>query len=208
MFTGIIEEIGKVESIRRNGPSSMLEICVIKVAEGTTISDSISVNGVCLTVESLKNGILSFQIMDETLKRTNLKSLRKNDSVNLERSLKAGGRFGGHFVYGHIDGIRPVVGIKSEKREGFIDIGLQRDDRRFVIDKGSVAIDGISLTIGRIFSDKMRIFLISHTLKNTTIFNKKIRDYVNIEFDAFGKYANNHTVNRKVTEKFLKEAGF
>ena len=208
MFTGIIEEIGKINNFRKKGNSGILEIVTAKIYEDADIGDSIAVNGACLTIVKQNKNILIFDVMDETLAKTNLKNLKKNDSVNLERSIKANTRLSGHFVYGHIDGIRGVLGFKKHKDESFIDIGTEIDDRNFIIEKGSIAIDGISLTIGGISHDKIRIFLISHTVENTTILNKKIGDYVNVEFDILGKYINRQTKNSRITKEFLKQTGF
>ncbi len=208
MFTGIIEEIGKINNFRKKGNSGILEITTTKIYEDADIGDSIAVNGACLTIVKQNKNILIFDVMGETLAKTNLKNLKKNDSVNLERSIKANTRLSGHFVYGHIDGIRGVLGFKKHKDESFIDIGTEIDDRNFIIEKGSIAIDGISLTIGSIYHNKIRIFLISHTVENTTILNKKIGDYVNVEFDILGKYINRQTKNSRITKGFLKRAGF
>ncbi|MCK4463283.1 MAG: riboflavin synthase [Candidatus Omnitrophica bacterium] len=208
MFTGIIEEIGKINNFRKKGNSGILEIATAKIYEDADTGDSIAVNGACLTIFKKNKNILIFDVMGETLAKTNLKNLKKNDSVNLERSIKANTRLSGHFVYGHIDGIRGVRGLKKHKDESFIDIGTEIGDHNFIVEKGSIAIDGISLTIGRISHNKIRIFLISHTVENTTILNKKIGDYVNVEFDILGKYINRQSKNSRITKEFLKRTGF
>jgi len=208
MFTGIIEEIGKINNFRKKGNSGILEIATAKICEDADIGDSIAVNGACLTIVKQNKNILIFDVIGETLAKTNLKNLKKNDSVNLERSIKANTRLSGHFVYGHIDGIRGVLGLKKYRDETFIDIGTEIDDHNFIIEKGSIAIDGISLTIGRISHNKIRIFLISHTVENTAILNKKIGDYVNVEFDILGKYINRQTKNSRITKELLDRAGF
>ncbi len=208
MFTGIIEEVGKIKVFQRKSNSAILGIVTSKICEDTDIGDSISINGVCLTLTKKDKNILTFDVMGETLAKTSLKNLKKNDPVNLERSIKANTRLGGHFVYGHIDGIRGVIGFKKHKVESFIDIGAEIDDHNFIVEKGSIAIDGISLTVGRIFHNKIRIFLIFYTVENTTILNKKIGDYVNVEFDILGKYVNRFRNKSGITEEFLKGSGF
>jgi len=208
MFTGIIEEVGKVKDIRKTSGSLVLEVSAGKVCENTNIGDSISVNGVCLTVDRLMKGVLSFEVMTETVSKTNLQHAKMNDSVNLERSMPADGRFSGHFVYGHIDSVRSIVKINNGKRESFFDIRLKKSDSEFIVEKGSIAIDGISLTVGRVINDKIRIFVIPHTLKNTTILQKKIGDYLNIEFDMLGKYAAGRLPKKEVTKNLLKKSGF
>lgn len=208
MFTGIIEEIGKINDFHKKCNSGILEIATSRIYEDAEIGDSVAVNGACLTIVKKNKNILIFDVMGETLTNTNLKDLKKNDSVNLERSVKADTRLSGHFVYGHIDGIRSVLGFKKHKDESFIDIGTEIEDHNFIVEKGSIAIDGISLTIGRISHNKIRIFLISHTVENTAILNKKVGDYVNVEFDMLGKYINRRSKNSRITKEFLKQTGF
>lgn len=208
MFTGIIEELGKIRTVKRKNKGAILEIASRKIYEDAKVGDSISVNGVCLTVIERNKNILTFDAMNETLLKTNLKNLKKDACVNLERSLRADRRMSGHFVYGHIDGIRALIGMNKTPSESFIDIGIEESDHKYVIEKGSIAVDGISLTIGRVFHNKIRIYLIAYTLKNTTISSLKVGDYVNIEFDVIGKYANKCYKDSKITEEFLKEKGF
>lgn len=186
MFSGIVEELGIVKNITR-GPKARIEIQAYTAAEGIAIGESISVNGVCLTVLKKTSSSLSFETMQETLKTTNLGSLKISDKVNLERSLKVGDRISGHFVTGHVD----CTGVIRSKgfREGnvYFDIAVEQEYRAYILPKWSVAVDGISLTImGRkpgIFS----VYLIGHTLKNTTLGFKGPSDKVNVEFDILAK---------------------
>ena len=207
MFTGIVEEIGKIKNIFSKGSSKALLLDARKIQEDTRIGDSISVNGVCLTVNEKKSDGLVFDVIEETLERTNLRFLKKGDSVNVEGALASGGKVSGHFVYGHIDGLRPVVGGKKGKDGGYVDIALNKEDHKYVLEKGSIAVDGVSLTVGKVFSDKVRIFLIPHTLKNTILPDTKTGDRVNIEFDFLAKYVYKQS-RGGITEKFLKETGF
>ena len=206
MFTGIIEEISKIIYLRKQrGLTVDTEI----VYKNSSLGDSISVNGACLTITGIKNKALTFDTMQETLSKTNLKYLKTGDFVNLERSLKPESRLGGHFVYGHIDGIRRIVELSPKgSKESYIDIQLEIGDRKYLVEKGSVAIEGISLTIGKIFSDKLRVYLIPHTLENTTLKYEKKGNYVNVEFDILGKYILNKTNAPTLTKDFLTQAGF
>lgn len=208
MFTGIIEKIGKVKKIRKRENLWILEISLDEIFKDVKRGDSISVNGVCLTVTNINRDILIFDVIIETLRKTNLKNLKINSTVNLESSIKAGDPLGGHFVYGHIDGIRRVADFKKNKDKNYIDIDIEIDDHNFIAEKGSIAIDGVSLTIGRIFPKRIRIFLIAHTLKTTTISKIKIGDFVNVEFDMLGKFLNKGHKNSRITERFLKKSGF
>lgn len=208
MFTGIIEEVGKVNGLKRKTDIGILEIFADKVIGEANPSDSISVNGVCLTLTKKKKNILTFDVIKETLQSTALRYLKTTDPVNLERPLRQGGRLGGHFVYGHIDGVRPIVALKMRKNEAYLDIGIERRDTAFIADKGSIAVDGISLTIGRIFHNRIRIFLIPYTVSNTNIFKRKTRDYVNIEFDMLTKFIAKKDKEKRLTKEFLKRSGF
>jgi len=209
MFTGIIEEIGTVKK-SVGSPLGTMSIETQGVISDVKIGDSIAVNGVCLTVTKVganKSPSLqmSFDVRGETLSLSNLKDLKPGDKVNLESSLKAGGLISGHFVYGHIDGTRPVI----DKGRDHIDIGIEKDDEKYVVHKGSVAVDGISLTIAKAHRESIRIFLIPHTLNNTTLLDKKKGDMVNIEFDMISKYVHKqHGVAKGVTGSSLRDAGF
>ena len=192
MFTGIIEEIGQLKAVRKSGAITRLDILSDKSSEGTKVGDSISVNGVCLTVVAVKARVLSFDVIGETLKVTTLKSLTcgaRGARVNLERALRAGDRFGGHFVLGHVDCVAAIRSRKISKGNLEFQIGIPPKFLRYIIRKGSVAVDGISLTIADIQSGGFSVCIIPHTAKATTLWKKQAGDKVNIEFDMLLKAA-------------------
>jgi len=184
VFTGIVEELGRVKSVK---PSS-LEVSCRKVIEGTKIGDSISVNGVCLTVSSMGSGTLKFDVSEETLRRTSLKLLKSGDYVNLERAMRADGRFGGHIVQGHVDTTTKVEGVRREKSGFTFTFKLPESYRKYVVEKGSIAVDGISLTVSRLFPDSFCVAVIPHTYENTNLKFKRAGSIVNLEFDIVAKY--------------------
>jgi len=187
MFSGIIEEVGEVKNISRQSNAAVIKIKADKIIEGIKIGDSISVNGACLTVIKKETEALSFQAIPETLKITNLGFLRIADKVNLERSLKMGDRLSGHFVTGHID----CMGIIRKKslisNNWSLEITVPPEFIKFVLNKGSIAVDGISLTIANKKSAAFSVYVIPHTLKETTLGQKGHSDRVNIEFDILAK---------------------
>ncbi|MDP2939372.1 MAG: riboflavin synthase [Candidatus Omnitrophota bacterium] len=188
MFTGIIEELGKIVRIENLKGNRLLTIGAQKVIDLTKIGDSIAVNGVCLTVVKIENKNLSFEVIPETLDKTNLKFLKVSDSVNLERSLKFNERIGGHLLSGHIDTVG-IIRKKSFTLGGYkFEIALDKDFLPFIVNKGSVAIDGISLTAANIKGNTFSVYIIPHTLKVTTLGFKGPSSYVNIEVDMLGKY--------------------
>lgn len=190
MFSGIIEEMGEVKNIsRRSGGVTLIEVKAGKALSDTRIGDSIAVNGVCLTVIAKKEGFLSFEAMQQTLNITNLGKLKVSEKVNLERSLKAGDRISGHFVNGHVD----CLGIIRQKiyREGNsgFEIALPAKFMRYALEKGSISLDGISLTIAEKRASGIVVYIIPHTLKNTTLSFKGPSSELNVEFDIFAKAA-------------------
>jgi len=187
MFSGIIEELGRIKRIYKKGDSTFLEIEAEKVLEETLIGDSISVDGVCLTVKEKKTKSLIFEVMPHTLKTTTLGFLKINQKVNLERSLKVSDRISGHFVLGHIDCIGLIR--KRTYRQGNLcfEIAIPNEFIRYCIPKGSIAVDGISLTIAEVKSNTFSVYIISHTLKNTNLYLKTTSSKVNIEFDILIK---------------------
>lgn len=187
MFSGIIEELGEVKGLFRQGSLSCLEVKAGISVEGVKIGDSIAVNGVCLTITKISNSSLFFDVMPETLKITNLGQLKYNDKVNLERALKVGDRISGHFVSGHIDccGVIKKKGIRAENL--VFDIVIPGKFMQNIVLKGSVAIDGISLTVASKKSNEFSVFVIPHTLKNTTLGVKGPSSKVNIELDMLLK---------------------
>ncbi len=202
MFTGIIEETGTILSAG-NG-----KICIAaqKVLDGTKIGDSIAVNGVCLTVTNIESLNFTADVMNETISRSNLGSLKKGSQVNLERAMAADGRFGGHFVSGHIDGTGKILKVRNDGNAVWVYISAQRTILNLIIEKGSVAIDGISLTVAKVNEKEFAVSVIPHTGKETTLLSKKAGDIVNLENDVIGKYVQklmNH-VNSEQSEKDKK----
>jgi riboflavin synthase len=187
MFTGIIEELGEMRNISKRGNITLLSVKADKVLDETKIGDSIAVNGTCLTVVKKERDSLSFEVVPESLKVSNLGSLRVSEKVNLERSLKVGDRISGHFVSGHID----CIGIIRKKNyinsNLCFEIAVPVEFMQYLIPKGSVALDGISLTLADKRSNTFRVYIIPHTLKNTTLGFKGPSDKVNIEFDMLAK---------------------
>lgn len=187
MFSGIVEELGQVKSIIRKGSLNLFTIEVKKVVEGTGIGDSIAVNGACLTVIKKEEYFLSFEVIPETLRVTNLGSLRISDKVNLERSLKIGDRLSGHFVTGHIDCIGIIRRKNYSGTSQCFEISVPGEFIKYILPKGSVSVDGISLTVAGRKSNVFGVHIISHTLNNTTLGFKYPSDKVNIEFDILAK---------------------
>lgn len=188
MFTGIIEEKGILKELKMAGVSGSLKIGAQKVLEGTKIGDSIAVNGVCLTVTRMDSTGFCADVMAETLRRSSLGSLSKGDAVNLERAMAANGRFGGHIVSGHIDGMGTISKIKDEGNATWIYITASKDILNLIVEKGSIAIDGISLTVAKVSDVDFAVSVIPHTAAETTLLDKKIGDSVNLENDIIGKY--------------------
>lgn len=200
MFTGIIEEIGTVESIRRSGVNSDLVICAEKVLEGTKIGDSIAVNGICLTVTKLGNRTFTADVMNETLKRSSLSTIHAGAKVNLERAMLNNGRFGGHIVSGHVDGTGTIMQIKKDGIAFWYTVETKPEILHHIVEKGSIAIDGISLTVAKVGVSDFSVSIIPHTAKETILSEKKIGDRVNLENDIIGKY-----VERFMTGKYSSD---
>lgn len=188
MFTGIVEEMGKLKSIARGSQSAVLTIEASKVLQGSQIGDSIAVNGVCLTVTSLDSGEFTADVMAETLRRSSLGSLHRGSQVNLERAMAADGRFGGHIVSGHIDGTGTVAFMRKEDNAVWVTIDTPESLLKYIVEKGSIAIDGISLTVAEVTESSFAVSLIPHTGAETTLLQKKPGDIVNLENDIIGKY--------------------
>ena len=217
MFTGVIEEIGTIKSINSNGISSQLCISANTILEDTKIGDSIAVNGVCLTVTSIKSNLFTADVMAETLRRSNLGSLIPQSKVNLERAMPANGRFGGHIVSGHIDGTGTIVETKPEGNAVWIKINCSDNLLKYIIHKGSITLDGISLTVAKVTDSDFSVSIIPHTAANTTLLQKKSGDVVNLENDVVGKYIekllsfqkiDEQKPQSKITEEFLRQNGF
>jgi len=188
MFTGIIEEIGKVKAIARGANSIRLTIAVKKILDDIHIGDSICTNGVCLTVTTFDNDSYTADVMPETMSRTNFKELRINDLVNCERAMPANGRFGGHIVSGHIDGTGVISKMTRDDKAIRVKIETRPEILRYIVEKGSITIDGISLTVTDVSSFDFGVSIIQHTQDETTLTKKKIGDTVNLENDIVGKY--------------------
>ena len=213
MFTGLIEEIGFIDKITSQNSGGQLVIHAKIIQEGAKLGDSIAVNGVCLTVTNLTKTTFTADVMPETLKRSNLGSLQKGTPVHLERAMAANGRFGGHMVSGHIDGTGI---ISAKKQEGnAIRLFIQADAvlLRQIIEKGSIAIDGVSLTVISVDQEQFSVGIIPHTGTQTTLLDKKTGDKVNLETDIIAKYIqrfleNNNEKQKPLTLEFLRENGF
>lgn len=213
MFTGIVEEVGSVKQVISGSNSGEIRIAASKVLEGTKIGDSIAVNGVCLTVTSMDNGGFSADVMPETLRRTNLGYLKSGSPVDLERAMAADGRFGGHIVSGHIDGVGAILEMKQEENAVWVRIGAASQIIGLIIEKGSITIDGISLTVAKLGEKDFQVSIIPHTASETILLKKKPGDIVNLENDILGKYVKrllgiNKPKESKVTMEFLAENGF
>ena len=208
MFTGIVEEIGAVKGISKSSTGAVLKIKTEKIYVDAKLGDSIAMNGACLSVIAVNINILSFDVIPETLKRTTLSDLKTNDPVNLERSMKLDARIGGHFITGHIDYKGRINDIiKNQAGVGF-NVSLPEEFSKFVVDKGSVALDGTSLTVAAVSKDNFTIYLIPHTFKNTALGIKKKGDFINVETDIIGKYAAKDSVKASDFQGILKEYGY
>ena len=210
MFTGLVKEPGKVSRISRAGNIYKIAIEAKAISKAAKVGDSIAVNGACLTVTEKNGAVLFFDAVEETMQRTSLGSLKEGSIVNLEDSLKVGDRIGGHFVLGHVDCLGRITDIKKGDKEASIELSIPEKFAGLVVEKGSVAIDGISLTVGEVRRGSFKAFIIPHTMEVTTLKDKKAGSEVNVEFDVLGKYI----VRQKelgspgLTEEFLKEQGF
>ena len=188
MFTGIVEELGTVRSVSGGGQSAVLTIEASKVLEGSKIGDSIAVNGVCLTVTSMTSRQFCADVMAETLRRSSLGALKRGSRVNLERALAADGRFGGHIVSGHIDGVGTIASMTPEGNAVWVEIRTPERLFKYIVEKGSIAIDGISLTVAKVTDTGFSVSVIPHTGSETTLLQKKTGAVVNLENDIIGKY--------------------
>ena len=215
MFTGIIEEIGVIKKITKGVNSEKLLIQCNKVLEETKLGDSICTNGVCLTVTDIKDHSFQADVMTETLLRSNLGNLTLGSEVNLERALTLSSRLGGHIVSGHIDGVGKIVSLKRIDNSIEVTIEAKLSILKYIIEKGSITIDGISLTVTYVDNKAFKVCIIPHTGENTILLKKKVGESVNLECDILGKYVE-RLLSFKVEEKkksnisegFLRENGF
>lgn len=215
MFTGMIEEIGTIQGIQHGSSSAVLSIRCKNVLEGTQVGDSIAVNGVCLTVTELGKDGYCADVMAETLRRSSLGALKSGSRVNLERAMAADGRFGGHIVAGHIDGTGRIEEVKRDETAVWYRISAEPGVLRYVVEKGSITIDGISLTVATVSEKDFQVSIIPHTQANTVLADRVVGDLVNLETDIIGKYVEKLLAGPKMEEKeskltreFLADHGF
>lgn len=214
MFTGIVEEVGIIKGIKKGTDSAVLAIQAKTVLEDIHMGDSIAVNGVCLTVISFSGNEFSADVMHETLNRSALREARSGTAVNLERAMSANGRFGGHIVAGHVDGTGVVTAIEKDDNAVWFTLRAEPSILRYVVEKGSIAMDGISLTVAKVSDETFSVSLIPHTVANTALAKKRVGDTMNLETDMVGKYIEKllqpQETPRKsgVTREFLLQNGF
>lgn len=214
MFTGIIEEVGQIEKIDFGSDSATIYVRCSKVLKQTNIGDSISTNGVCLTVVDIYENGFKADVMAETLKRSNLGSLSMGEKVNLERALTFQSRLGGHIVSGHVDGMGKIISFEREDNAVWVTIGADADILKYIIFKGSISIDGVSLTIAYVDDRVFKVSIIPHTGEETILLKKDIGSFVNLECDLIGKYVEKlikfDGKNKKndISKSFLIENGF
>lgn len=215
MFTGLVEEIGEVNSIIRGTNSAIINIKANKILSDIKIGDSISTNGVCLTVVRFSKNEFLAEVMAETLKRSNIGKLSKGSKVNLELAMKVGDRLGGHIVSGHIDGVGKVASHENDDIAIWITIKAAEEILKYIVEKGSITLDGISLTVAYVDKEKFKVGIIPHTSNFTTLASKNIGDEINIECDLVGKYVEKLIGINKIEQKnkdidinFLIKNGF
>lgn len=214
MFTGIVEEVGTVKTVQK-GSSSFIKIQADKIFEDIHLGDSIAVNGVCLTVTDFGGKVFTADVMNETLSRSSLGALKNGSHVNLERAMAANGRFGGHIVSGHIDGTGTVTEIKNDGIAVWYTISASPEIMRYIVEKGSIAIDGISLTVAKVTENTFSVSIIPHTAQQTILSENKTGDVVNLENDIVGKYVeklispvSDNKKQSSISREFLMKYGF
>lgn len=188
MFTGLVEEIGRVVAAHASNHSTQLQVAAPRTAGQAKTGESIAVNGCCLTLTSGRGDRLTFDLLEETIARTNLKKLRRNDQVNLERPLRADGRLGGHFVQGHIDCASPILAFDKKDVDFRLEISLPAEFASYVAPKGSIAVNGISLTVAEVLPGSFVAWIIPYTKEHTNLDGAEADDLVNLEFDILAKY--------------------
>ena len=214
MFTGIIEEIGTIRAIQWGSKSAILTIGASTILEDVKIGHSINTNGACLTVTTFTKSEFSVDVMAETMRKTNLNLLKTGSAVNLERALRLSDRLGGHMVSGHIDGTGKITQVVQEEIATWFTIHAEKEILRYIIKKGSVAIDGISLTVADMSDSSFKVSIIPHTAKETTLLSKREGEIVNIENDLTAKYiekfmtSEKNEVKRDIDLGFLKDNGY
>lgn len=210
MFTGIIEEIGKIQTIDNSGKSKIFTVLAKSILENKKIGGSISVNGACMTIIHIEKGHFKFETLSETLKKTNLCKLKKGDQVNLESPLTLQKPIDGHLVLGHIDEMTEVIMVKKEKVDKVINIRTPQKLKKYLALKGSITVNGVSLTVSHLEEDFFSVNLISHTLKHTNLGNIKKGGFVNLEIDMLARYLKRllDDKEKETTYEFLKERNF
>ncbi len=188
MFTGIVEELGTIRSLTLHGSSGQIGIRARKVLEGTKIGDSIAVNGICLTVVSIQTDGFTADVMAETVRRSSLSAMKAGDLVNLERAMSPSDRFGGHIVSGHIDGTGIITAFHREGNAMWLTVSAEPEIMRLIVKKGSICIDGASLTVAEVQNTWFQVSIIPHTGAETTLLRHKVGEVVNLENDMIGKY--------------------
>ena len=212
MFTGIIEETGKIRAVERGRHSSVLSIGAAAILSDLKIGDSVAVSGVCLTATTVDSGGFTADVMHETLNRSTLGALTAGDVVNLERAMPADGRFGGHIVSGHIDGVGKITAIRRDDNAVWFTVEAPQTLRRYIVEKGSIAIDGISLTVAAADAHTFAVSVIPHTLRVTALGARRVGSGVNLETDIIGKYVESllrpDSAKSNITREFLARNGF
>ncbi len=213
MFTGIIEHLGNVKQIKRQASSANIVVDIGQLSDGVNSGDSIAINGACLTVTRIKGSEVDFDVSEETLSKTSIGELRVSDKVNVERSLRIGDKLGGHFVTGHVDGVGVISGKDNKIGQCTMWFSVEKEFANMMIKKGSVSVDGISLTIVDLEERSFSVALIPYTLEETTLGFKKTGQKVNIETDMLGKWVKRILITDKnstsgITEETLMEKGF
>lgn len=211
MFTGIIEEIGKVERIEKNSRNCKLSIKASKILTDIHLGDSIAVNGICLTVTHFNHQAFTVDVMNETWNRTALTLLKHGSEVNLERALSVNGRLGGHVVTGHIDGTGKISSIKKDDNAVWYQINTQKEILDLIVEKGSITIDGISLTVAKVSKVNFSVSVIPHTLEQTILKSKQVGSTVNLENDILGKYVQklmDNSPKSEISKELLYQNGF
>jgi len=200
MFTGLIEEVGTVMAVRSRHGGTELQIAAPRIVKDVNPGESIAVNGCCLTITSCRSDCLTFDLLGETIARTNLHDLRQNSAVNLERALRADGRLGGHFVQGHVDCVAPIIAFDAKGADFRLEVELPENSRHYAASKGSIAVNGISLTVAEVLPRSFAVWIIPYTKRHTNLDRAATADLVNLEFDILAKY-----VERMVVPLMPKE---
>ncbi|HAN20881.1 MAG: riboflavin synthase subunit alpha [Clostridiales bacterium GWF2_36_10] len=215
MFTGIVEEIGKIVTMNKGRNSSVLTISGKVIFGDLKTGDSVAINGVCLTVTNLTGNTFTADVMNETLSRSSLGTLKIGSFVNIERAMPSNGRFGGHIVSGHIDGTGTIIKIEKDDNAIWYTISAKKNLLKYIVEKGSIAIDGISLTIAKVTNEDFSVSIIPHTARETILSKKSVQDIVNLENDIIGKYVekligvdNKQKSQSKITKEFLLKSGY